>query len=211
MENNFDFSIWSPHQESFIADYCHQSYWSRESFLNPEQTQLLLQESLKLEERDALEPASIGKGLGKERNTTIRTDEIYWIDTFQTEATQLVYQIYEGLRLLAKKELYLPLRRFECHFSQYKPGGYYRKHRDRHQVMPSRLLSCVVYLSDMKRVEGGELVLYPEGAEPIVIQPTPGRIIVFDSELEHEVMPCTVHRRSLTGWLRSDLHPGLNI
>ncbi|MCB0369329.1 MAG: 2OG-Fe(II) oxygenase, partial [Bdellovibrionales bacterium] len=155
--------------------------------------------------------ASIGKGIIKTQNLSIRTDKISWVDSFDSEATQIIWKVFEGLRFIAKSELYLPLKRFECHFSLYEPGGFYKKHTDRHKVMPSRLLTCVIYLSELGPRDGGELILYRDNQQPVIINPTPGRITIFDSNLEHEVKPCLLPRRSLTGWLRSDLLPGLKL
>ncbi|MCB0390117.1 MAG: 2OG-Fe(II) oxygenase [Bdellovibrionales bacterium] len=170
-----------------------------------------MKESYEIEAKDELRPAAIGKGLIKQRNTDIRTDKVHWLETFETKPQRLVYDIFEGLRQLARTELYLPLKRFECHFSKYEAGGFYKRHSDRHANLPSRVLSCVIYLSDLMTVDGGELVLYLQDEPPVIIQPTPGKIIVFDSSIEHEVKPCSTVRRSLTGWLRTDLHPNINL
>ncbi len=203
--------LWEEHLNPFCEDIVNKSYWTTSDFLSTQQTKVLLDEALRLEAEDALRPAAVGKGLNKNRNTEIRTDRIHWIDKFDTEPTKLIHEILDGLMQISKREFFLPLKRFECHFSKYDVGGFYKKHTDRHEVMPSRILSCVIYLSDMSQVTGGELILYPEKNDPVVIQPLPGKIVVFKSELEHEVKACSATRRSLTAWLRDDLHPSLNL
>lgn len=135
--------MWSPFKDCFLNDFCRQSYWFSDCFLNPDQVHILLKESYEIEAKDELRPAAIGKGLIKQRNTDIRTDKVHWLETFETKPQRLVYDIFEGLRQLARTELYLPLKRFECHFSKYEAGGFYKRHSDRHANLPSRVLSCV--------------------------------------------------------------------
>lgn len=204
-------ALWTTHTDSCAQAIVTQDYWVMSNFLNADQTKILIDEALRLEEEQKLRPAAVGKGLGKTRDTEIRTDRIHWIDKYESQPNQLVFEVFDGLMQLSKREFFLPLKRFECHFSKYDIGGFYQRHTDRHEFLPSRIISCVLYLSDMRDVQGGELIIYPERGDPVIVQPTPGKIVVFKSELEHEVKACTAIRRSLTGWLRDDFHPGLNL
>ena len=86
----------------------------------------------------------------------------------------------------------------------YPSGHFYKKHVDRHQLLPSRLLTFVLYFNDWIPGDGGELILYINEKE-VKIPPVKNSAIVFLSELEHQVLPAIQERRSLTAWLRDDV------
>ena len=48
----------------------------------------------------------------------------------------------------------------------------------------------------------GELVLYVKDAK-IKVSPKAGTLVVFESHLEHEVLPSKAERISFTGWLKN--------
>lgn len=169
----------------------------------------LFHEARSLEEQGALRLAKVGKGDLKQRIPEVRKDKIFWVDQFQTPLRKELESFYLDLIAIAKRGLFLPAKRFECHFAKYEPGDYYKRHQDQHKFMPSRLLTCVFYLNDLAPEEGGDLIIYDEELRPIRISPEKGRMIIFDSQLEHEVRPCSKDRWSLTGWIRADL-PGFN-
>jgi SM-20-related protein len=133
-----------------------------------------------------------------------------WLESFESPEEILVQQIFDSLKTIIRKEFYLPAKRFECHFAKYEPGSFYKVHQDRHQNKPGRLVSCVLYLNQCEK-NAGNLVIYDEELRPIRINPSPGKIVVFDSSLEHEVTPTKSDRWSLTGWIRDDINPGLRI
>ena len=191
--------------------FCQKYYWSTPNFLTPEQVDLLLRRAQTVEEEGLLKKAAIGKGDHKKRDSEIRSDKIKWINDFSGSTGELIHSIFGGLQSLAKSELYLPAKRYECHFAKYEKGDLYKRHSDRHSFLPGRLITCVVYLSDLEEGSGGELILYDEELRPIKVVPKAGRIVVFDSAIEHEVKPSGKTRWSLTGWLREDLHPGLRV
>jgi predicted 2-oxoglutarate/Fe(II)-dependent dioxygenase YbiX len=77
-------------------------------------------------------------------------------------------------------------------FIRYRPGGFYRRHRDRatDSAWPGaalRRVSVVLFLNSGD-FTGGELVLYP-GREPIVVTPREGTLVAFDAAMPHEVQP----------------------
>ena len=165
---------------------------------------------MELDQSHQFKPAAIGKNELKQRNTEVRSDEICWLDRTERAESEMVFQIFSALMQMAKRELLLPIKRFECHFAKYEAGNYYLPHRDRHIKNPSRLLTCVLYLNDLTLADGGTLVIYGEGGEKVQVQPESGTLVFFDSHLLHEVKPAFQQRWSLTGWMRDDLHPGLN-
>ncbi len=179
-------------------------FWTTPHFLPNSEVEALKTWGLQLEEAGRLKKAGIGKGVFKKVRENIRSDEIHWIDDFSTATGDVLLQIYTQLLQISRRELFLPVKRFECHFAKYDIGDHYKKHRDRHRLMPARVLSCVLYLSTIKDDDGGELILYHPDGKTSTVQPQAGRLILFDSSIEHEVRPCRAERWSITGWLRTD-------
>jgi SM-20-related protein len=165
----------------------------------------------KLEETNQLSEAAVGKGESKKVDKEVRTDKILWLDGFENEEVQWLRDIYEGLQNMLRENFFLPVKRYEFHLTKYEKGSFYRLHQDTHTEKPGRLVSCVLYLNTCPEGEGGELVLYDHEVRPIKIRPERGKIVVFDSALEHKVEKTNVDRWSVTGWLRSDIHPGIRL
>jgi SM-20-related protein len=95
----------------------------------------------------------------------------------------------------------LGLKDFECHFAIYPENTFYKKHIDRFQQNAHRVLSFVLYLNEnWQKGDGGELGIYPDKEEHIV-EPVAGRLILFRSEILHEVLLSHKERISLTGWM----------
>ncbi len=86
-------------------------------------------------------------------------------------------------------------------FLRYRPGGFYRRHRDRSSntaAIGERLVSLVVFLNsgndgaDPEGFGGGALRLYPrEGAPPVDVQPRAGLIVAFPADMPHEALTVT--------------------
>ena len=85
-------------------------------------------------------------------------------------------------------------------------------HRDRDTTTPTRSLSFVYYMNPAVPAwniseDGGALQLWRGVDEPerllAVVAPKHDRLVVFDSELYHEVRPCHRHRFSLNAWVNS--------
>jgi PKHD-type hydroxylase len=87
-------------------------------------------------------------------------------------------------------------------FTNYKaPTGKYEKHIDRSLNNIVRKLSLSIQLTDPKKYEGGELILYQDekGAE---MKKEQGTLVLFPSYTLHEVKPVTKgERNSLVAWV----------
>lgn len=202
---------WKTHQQSFLDQMSDRSFWFGKDVLSEQQYSFLLHSAKEKYESGLFKAAQIGKGENKIQSTEIRRDSLFWIDDFTTEPESLVADIFQGIMELAKRELYLPAKRFECHYARYDKGDKYDKHRDRHQRWPGRLLSGVIYLNSLDEAQGGELVIFDSSGLPQKIRPQAGSMVVFDSSLEHEVSLCQSQRWSLTGWIREDLESGIRL
>lgn len=153
-------------------------------------------------------------GIGNQQiviENTIRGDEILWID----EATAAPAEAFFLQRInkfvdYVNQTCYLGLRDYEFHYAVYPPGTFYKRHLDQFRSDSRRKLSVICYLnSDWQEANGGQLALYlpdPAGGaeQQITVSPLGGRLVCFESaQLEHEVLPATRERLSVTGWLKT--------
>lgn len=136
----------------------------------------------------------------------IRGDEIFWLDEAKaTEAETHFLDTVRDFSAYLNRTCYLGITNQEFHYASYPAGTFYKRHLDRFQADSSRKLSMICYLNqDWKAEEGGQLRLYLSDNE-LDILPIGGRVVVFESDkIEHEVLPATRERRSVTGWLRGN-------
>jgi SM-20-related protein len=147
--------------------------------------------------------AGVGKSQEKQINESIRGDYIQWIDGGTTQKAVEVYlNRLRQLMEFVNRTLYLSLKDLEVHRTIYPIGSFYKRHLDQFKKDDKRKLSVICYLNtDWKESEGGQLRIYlPNGSTDIF--PLAGRLVCFRSDLlEHEVLPATRERLSLTGWL----------
>lgn len=149
--------------------------------------------------------AGVGRQDAHTLNDFVRTDEICWING-DSAAGRAWLHWAAGLQRLLNRELLLGLFSFESHFAHYRPGDFYRKHRDAFQGEANRVLSLVVYLNpDWQLADGGELVLYTgdDAGASLKVLPGLGTVVLFLSEeFPHEVLPASRDRYSIAGWFR---------
>ncbi|KAL1515453.1 hypothetical protein AB1Y20_002078 [Prymnesium parvum] len=106
----------------------------------------------------------------------------------------------------SEQALALPRKLMLAH---YPPGGRYVRHSDVSPTLPYRRVTAILYLNEgWEPAHGGELLLFPPGcARPVAVAPHAGRLVLFDSHMEHEVLSTAVDRWALTAWLQL-AHPG---
>ncbi len=161
-------------------------------------------------EQDAFSPASIGQGTANQQNRSIRGDLIHWLrPETAAEPEQQFLDLMQELMAYLNRTCYLGVHDCEFHYAIYPVGTFYKRHLDQFRSDDARVLSVVTYLnSDWQEGDGGEIVLYlPEnnGEKALKILPAGGRTVLFRSaELEHEVLPASRERMSITGWLRRE-------
>jgi SM-20-related protein len=147
--------------------------------------------------------AGIGKNQEKQINESIRGDYIQWVDPKLAAPPMVAY--LEKLKVLTSfvnQSLFLSLKDAEVHQTIYPIGSFYKRHLDQFKKDDHRKLSLICYLNkSWIESEGGQLRLYlPEGSQDVF--PLAGRMVCFRSDLiEHEVLPATRERLSITGWL----------
>lgn len=147
--------------------------------------------------------AGIGQRDEKQINEAIRGDFIKWIDrsTAPEEIKTYLSRLNELISFV-RESLFISLKDFEVHMTMYPPGSYYKRHLDQFKKDDHRRLSVICYLNEnWKEEEGGQLRIYSKDNE-IDVLPEAGRLVCFRSDLlEHEVLPATRPRLSLTGWI----------
>ena len=147
--------------------------------------------------------AGIGKQAEKQVIETVRGDYIQWVDPSTAPPAIVLY--LEKLRSLLEylnQSLFLSLKDSEIHLTAYPAGTCYKRHLDQFRSDDHRKLSVICYLNQRwSQEDGGQLRMHlPEG--PSDVLPLAGRLVCFRSDqIEHEVMPATRERLSLTGWI----------
>lgn len=147
--------------------------------------------------------AGIGKNQDLKINEAIRGDYIQWVDKSSASPETMIYldRLHALIQYL-NEALFLSLKDYEVHMTIYPPGSYYKRHLDQFKKDDHRRLSVICYLNnDWRREDGGQLRMYlPKGASDVL--PVAGRLVCFRSDqIEHEVLPATRDRMSLTGWI----------
>ena len=154
---------------------------------------------------------------------SIRNDQIFWLDQqskqpygkelkARNSTIDLNTSLIENLALehlgflteALKNFFRISLTELECHFAVYKPGHYYQKHIDSTSHNNKRIFSFVIYLNEnWAPTDGGQLTGYHHNEKIFEIFPEAGHMVLFKSDLEHEVLKTHRERYSLTGWIRS--------
>lgn len=166
---------------------------------------------LRLEEFKAGEEyfrkAGIGQKKGLQINESIRGDFIRWLDNKNAhEDVNIYFDKINALIQYLNQHLFLSLKDFEAHLTIYPTGSFYKRHLDQFKRDDHRKLSVICYLNkNWEATTGGQLRLHlPEKA--IDILPVAGKLVCFRSDqIEHEVLPATRERLSITGWILDQL------
>jgi SM-20-related protein len=156
--------------------------------------------------KDALlhfKKAGIGKNAEKQINEGVRGDYIQWIEK-ETTADEIKIYLNRLDEVIAhvNRMLFLSLKDYEVHKTVYPAGTFYKRHLDQFKKDDHRKLSIICYLNeDWQPNQGGQLRMHlAEG--PLDVFPTAGKLVCFRSDqIEHEVLPSTRERISITGWI----------
>lgn len=196
--------------DNLVNDLANQSFAIVDQFLSPAEVESYRHLLLQRFESGAFKPAGIGNANQFKVDNMVRSDLISWIDPDIVEPPLCsLFQKVDEVVAYLNRTCYLGLANYEFHFAKYAPGSFFKRHLDTFQTDDSRKISVVLYLNeDWKESEGGAIHLYLPGEggkeETKEIFPIAGRLVCFRSDLiEHEVIPATRERMSITGWLKT--------
>jgi SM-20-related protein len=169
----------------------------------------LIQRFLELEQSQSFRPASISDldlAQQAKKSQTIRNDLIHWL-TFENPAECKIEQLLNQIREHLKSYFRISLTHIESHFAQYPAGHFYKTHSDQTAQNNKRFFTFVIYLNPHWLPHyGGQMIGYESFEQKnklFEFMPNAGTMVVFKSDIPHEVLPATITRRSLTGWFRT--------
>ena len=189
--------------DSVADQLAEHGYAVADRFINEEEVDAIIAPEFFEKDDGAFRKAGIGQQRDYRINEVIRGDYIEWLNKTNAGPAISVYlSRVDELMQYINQTLFLSLKDFEVHKTIYPAGAYYKRHLDQFLKDDHRRLSLICYLNrEWKDEYGGQLRLYPPG-QPVDVLPLAGRIVCFRSELlEHEVLPATRERLSLTGWM----------
>jgi SM-20-related protein len=151
-----------------------------------------------------LKKAGIGSKQDYQVDAGVRGDFIRWIDPAQdTLYREHYFGRLQPVIEAFNRRFFLGISGHEHHLAYYPPGTGYAKHVDTFRNTDARVVSSVLYLNaGWKAGDGGELCIYPQGRPAVSIAPLAGRLALFESTLEHEVLESRAPRYSITGWFK---------
>lgn len=156
----------------------------------------------------AYRDAKIAEGL---RLADIRGDKIRWI-TKDFFAGYYYLQSINELAQLFNRWLFVGIRHSEAHYACYPPGFGYQWHSDNPIGRDERAISAVYYLNDdWIPKDGGALVMIDTLGHEHRLLPKANRLVVFDSNLRHQVEIAHRQRYSIATWMRRDDPMGFTI
>jgi SM-20-related protein len=177
-------------------------YFVWDDFVSKEEVNKLVTIANESSQAGDFKKAGIGKQALFQLDKSIRGDYIQWLDRKNPNA--IIQQLLDKVDVLKNalnETCYLGIKDFETHFAIYPENTFYKKHVDRFQQNAHRVISFVLYLNESwQEGHGGELALYLDNKTE-KIQPLAGRLLMFRSELEHEVLMSYKTRYSITGWM----------
>lgn len=190
--------------ETIIESYMINQVGISDCFLNNILAGHLKDNILQLHEQNKLEAAFTGKEEGRNKDSKVRGDAIYWLDRTHNDVYENEFlDRMDAFVSYLNSSCYTGITSYEFHYTLYEPGTFYKRHKDQFQNNSSRQFSIISYLNeDWKLADGGELLIQLPNEEKR-ISPTNGKTVFFKSnELEHEVLNTTKNRMSITGWLK---------
>ncbi|MDN3442513.1 2OG-Fe(II) oxygenase [Psychrobacter sp. APC 3279] len=138
------------------------------------------------------------------RISDIRGDRIRWI-TEDFFAGYYYLQSINALASLFNRSLFAGIRHSEAHYACYPTGLGYQWHSDNPAGRDERIISAVFYLNDdWEATDGGALEVVDKHGTHHEVMPVANRLIIFDSDLRHQVQTAHRQRYSIATWLRRD-------
>lgn len=169
--------------------------------LDPKLATLLLERFQEVQNQGLLTTAAISQETTQAK--AIRNDLTYWLEKEHHTTESLMLENLEQVQTALKNYFRISLSHLECHFAFYPPGHFYKKHIDQTADNNKRFFSFVIYLNpNWKTSDGGKLIGYQQEEKLFEVMPHFGEMIIFRSDIPHEVEMSHNERRSIAGWFR---------
>ncbi|MFN0039596.1 MAG: 2OG-Fe(II) oxygenase [Burkholderiales bacterium] len=197
--------------DRIVATFGEQGRVTTPGFLEDRLRSTLESEIQVLSKQGALRAAAVGARSNRQVRKEIRADELHWWNTLAPSTAQReCLDRMEQLRLAFNRQLQMGLWEFECHYSRYAAGTFYRRHLDQLAGSLQRCVSCVLYLNaSWTPADGGILRIYRDKKSESVFEdivPQPGKLVLFASaRFPHEVLTVQRERHSVAGWFSTRL------
>ena len=138
------------------------------------------------------------------RISDIRGDRIRWI-TENFFAGFYYLQSINALAALFNRSLFAGIRHSEAHYACYPVGFGYQWHSDNPAGRDERVISAVFYLNDdWSDSDGGALEIVDKHGIHHNVMPVANRLVIFDSDIQHQVQIAHRQRYSIATWMRRD-------
>ena len=138
------------------------------------------------------------------RISDIRGDRIRWI-TKNFFAGFYYLQSINALAALFNQSLFAGIRHSEAHYACYPAGFGYQWHSDNPAGRDERVISAVFYLNDeWTASDGGALEIIDKHGSHHSVMPVANRLVIFDSDMQHQVQIAHRQRYSIATWMRRD-------
>lgn len=188
-----------------IGDLYDNGFGFMDDFISADTCAGILSELQDMQTEGAFHKAGVGKDDDHQIVHTLRGDYIKWLEPNEgLPHTSSYLDKLNDLRRVLNRRCFLGLQDQEVHMTQYPPNTGYHKHVDAFQSDDNRRISVVLYLNfEWQEDFDGRLLIYPktQDKQPFAIYPLAGRLALFESTLEHEVLPASHKRYSITGWM----------
>ncbi len=138
------------------------------------------------------------------RLSHIRGDKIRWINQDFFAGFYYLQSIH-ALADLLNRSLFAGIRHVEAHYACYHIGFGYQWHSDNPAGRDERVISAVFYLNDdWQAADGGAVEIVDNHGVHHEMMPLANRLIIFNSDLQHQVQIAHRQRYSVATWMRRD-------
>ena len=138
------------------------------------------------------------------RVSDIRGDKIRWITKNFFAGFYYLHSI-NALAAVFNRLLFAGIRHSEAHYACYPVGFGYQWHSDNPAGRDERVISAVFYLNDeWTASDGGALEVVDKHGVHHNVMPVANRLVIFDSDLQHQVQIAYRQRYSIATWMRRD-------
>ncbi len=188
---------WATRLDAMLDDFLHTGVMVVDDCFGANAVHALQAESGYIDYKDA----HLTHG---EREVSIRGDRIRWIDDACPVGLRYLASI-ESLGQYFNAVFYAGIRRCEAHYACYPSGFGYQWHKDNPAGRDERVISAVYYLNDdWTDSDGGEILVVDKLGNEQKLLPKANRLVLFDSDLLHQVNITNRTRFSIATWMRRD-------